>query len=245
MSSKNILKQMGVQQWRLRKNSDLVVDAAPTKVLPESASKRSPRIKQYDLESVTESVNPIIVENKDVTWLGLAKILDDQKGCPSCAQSKPILGDGDPVAKWMFVFDSPNSRDIEHQKLLTGRQGQLFDSILSALSLDREQVYLSSIFKCPPAEDIKSGMPQCNDLLLHQIRLVQPKVIVAFGEFVAQSLIKANEKLALLRQQPRQYFDQSIAVIPTHSLMDMMESPLLKGQTWTDLKSAIEIVEGN
>lgn len=239
MSHNKILEQMGIQQWRLRQNVDLsrdTIDEIPKDIEIQPVSQTSveeiaPQIKQVDVKTT-----------KEFTWLDLDATLSDQKNCPSCAQSKPILGDGDPQAQWMFVFDTPIARDIEQQKLITGRAGQLFDSILLALSLARKDVYLSSIFKCPPAADVSASMPQCADLLQHQITLVQPKVIIALGEFVAQSLIKTNDNLEQLREQPQKHFEHSVVIMPTYSLPQMLETPALKAKVWQDLKSALKLV---
>ena len=176
-------------------------------------------------------------------WSSLLAVLDDRQSCSSCADVNSILGDGDLNADWMFVFDSPTTRDIEQQKLLTGRVGQLFDAILIALNLDRESIYLSSIFKCPPAENISLNEAQCDDLLEHQIRLVQPKVVVTFGEFTAQALIKANEDLDQLRVQEQSCFNQSVRVVPTFSLMQILDAPNLKAKVWEDLKNARQLLE--
>lgn len=241
MNHKTILEQMGIQQWRLRQsielNADIVIEPSPQVV-----TAKDDIAAEIIHEQVSAAVNLMPDKPKEFDWSGLMKVLNDQQTCPSCAQSKPILGDGNPSADWMFVFDSPSSRDIDQQQLLTGRAGQLFDAILLALSLDRQKVYLSSVFKCPPAEDLSTAMPQCADLLKHQILLVKPKVVIALGEFVSQALIKANDGLDQLRQKPQKHFDQAIAIVPTYTLMQMLESPALKADVWNDLKAALRIV---
>lgn len=177
-------------------------------------------------------------------WSSLIALLSDGENCSSCADASSILGDGNPSADWMFVFDSPTRRDIEQQKLLTGRVGQLFDAILLALDLDRDAIYLSSIFKCPPAENVTQNLAQCDSLLEHQLKLVQPKVVISFGEFTAQALVKSNETLDQLRQQEHRCFNQPASVVPTYSLMQMLDTPILKERVWDDLKSAQQLIKG-
>jgi len=231
--------------------------------LPSDFNKTNINIEQtkvsIDQHSTVQSNNDVVTIDTNIVkqkesdeaetvvqkhdWSSLLALLDDQQFCSSCADVKPILGDGDLNADWMFVFDSPTTRDIEQQKLLTGRVGQLFDAILIALNLDRESIYLSSIFKCPPAENISLNQAQCDDLLEHQIQLVQPKVVITFGEFTAQALIKANEDLDQLRTQEQRCLNQSVRVVPTFSLMQILDAPKLKAKVWDDLKSARQLLE--
>lgn len=236
MTKNTILDQMGVQQWRLRDNATM----AAAHDLPVVNS-----VDQQDEPTLLDDtkVEKPVVATQEVDWSGLVAMLDDSQFCPSCAKVTPILGEGDLSADWMFVFDSPSLRDIEHQRLLTGRVGQLFDAILLALGLSRDSIYLSTVFKCPPVADIGADTACCDRLLQHQIKLVQPKVVIAFGEFVAQALIKANESLDQLRAQPCQCFNLPISVIPSDSLMQMLDSPTIKAGVWRDLKSARQIVE--
>lgn len=228
---------MGIQQWRLREQIN--VSSSSTVSIDDVVSAEDS--SEIAIEASTK--DSVVNTESSYGWSDLIETLSDKESCSSCSQVTPILGEGDINADWMFVFDSPSLRDIEQQTLLTGRVGQLFDAILLALGLSRENVYLSSIFKCPPAADITAGTAQCDGLLQHQIRLVNPRVVIAFGEFVGQSLVKANEGLEQLRQQQCQCFNLPITVIPTYGLMQMLDTPEVKGKVWEDLKSAIKKAE--
>lgn len=207
-------------------NSRQAIDPSLEKPSPEKLSpeKTAQQAQEYD-------------------WPSLIELLNDKRHCDSCSQVTPIIGDGDITADWLFVFDSPTARDIEQQALLSGRVGQLFDAILVALQLDRPSVYLSSIFKCPPAANISDSAPLCDDLLAHQIKLINPKVIIAFGEFTSQAMVKSNENLEQLRSQAHNHASHPVRVIPTYSLMQMLDTPLLKAQVWDDLKNARQLLE--
>ncbi len=263
MKTNTILDQMGIQQWCLReplRNSleggnaaERVLARGLEETINENTKELDPILvdEQNTAIEPTDNVSQVIEQSPQKSerksqahdWPALIELVNDTQYCRSCSQVTPILGDGNITAEWMFVFDSPTARDIEQQELLTGRVGQLFDAILFALSLDRATVYLSSIFKCPPAANITEDTAQCDGLLQHQIRLVQPKVVITFGEFAARALIKANESLEQLREQHRQCFDQPIAVIPTYSLMQMLDTPQLKAKVWDDLKNATKLIE--
>lgn len=252
MNNKRILDQMGIQQWRLNDvfKDENQISLKETPISPKEVtqpvidSPLSPGADSVTTDQTLKSNHRIeSAADPVIDWSMLIEILNDKQRCSSCAQVTPILGEGDTSADWMFVIDSPSTRDIQQQELLTGRVGQLFDAILHALQLDRATIYLSSIFKCPPAVDITEDPAQCIDLLQHQINLVKPKVVIALGEFASQSLIKANEDLTELRGQTHTCFGQSVSVIATYSLMQMLDTPTLKADVWADLKSASVLQE--
>ena len=186
--------------------------------------------------TVDESLNAD--SQPQFSWQMLGELLESDSGCTSCANTNPVLGDGNINAQWMFVIDAPSARDMQDQKLLSGRQGQLFDAVLHAVGQTREEIYLSSVFKCPPSSDI-TLTAQCGELIHHQIQLVKPRLILAMGEFSAQSLLRANEDLEHLRDQDNTYPGGSSAVVCTFSLAQLLNAPSLKAQLWQDLKKCI------
>ncbi|MDB4512051.1 uracil-DNA glycosylase [Arenicella sp.] len=252
-----ILEQMGITQWQLREPSGQSIRAAnETLKIPTPSpqnSESTPQHREQRESAIELDENPGQTIEKTSTdastkirptdWPALLERLNNKQHCQSCAKVTPIIGDGDISADWMFVFDSPTMRDIQQQELLTGRVGQLFDAMLVALNLNRQSIYLSSIFKCPPAANISENAALCDGLLGEQIKLVQPKVVIAFGEFTAQALIKANEDLDQLRLQTQRIYNQSIKVVPTYSLAQMLDTPLLKSEVWNDLKAARLLIE--
>ena len=212
---------------------------------------------QYDDYYVPEEddsdgtlVEPVISDHEDkvlpasghdisvLDWDGLQSLIETNVHCPSCGWGNSILGYGAQNADWMFVIDAPNSREIEAKEFFVGRAGQLFDSMLMALGLDRNAVYSTSVFKCAPTEDL-SVTPQCDGLLHRQIELVKPKVIITFGEFTAQSVLKSNTNLDSLRQSQQQHTLTKTRVVPTFSPAEMLDDTQLKSKVWQDLKKAI------
>lgn len=178
-----------------------------------------------------------------LNWQQLDAMLETNVHCPSCGWGNGLLGVGDQQANWMFVIDAPNSREIEAKTHFVGRSGQLFDVMLSALGLERSSVYCTSIFKCAPTDDL-SVTPQCDGLLQRQIDLVAPKVIISFGEFAAQSLLKSNANIENLRQSQQQCLRTKTLIIPTFGPAEMLDDTVLKSKVWGDLKKALSHLAG-
>jgi uracil-DNA glycosylase family 4 len=171
-------------------------------------------------------------------WQQLASLLVSGSPCQSCARTNPVLGDGNLEAKWVFVFDAPSAKDVSHQQLLSGRTGQLFDAILDAIGLNREAIYLTSVFKCPPSQDL-SLAAQCGSIVHRQLQLIKPDVVIALGEFASQTVLRANENLLHLRSEGLRNINDGTLVAATYSLSEMLESPELKASVWQDLKKCL------
>lgn len=245
MSISNFEK-MGIQQWRLRKPELLSPSAAEIGLEPavevHGAEREGlpPELPLAASEPLLEQTS----QDDPLDWLGLAQLISPDTPasaqCQSCSEQNSLLGSGSKIADWLFISDAPSSREVAAGAFFDGRAGQLFEAMLQALSLDRDGVYCTSIFKCAPTDDLSSS-PQCGEWVHQQIALLKPKVVITFGEFTAQALLKSNESLVQLREGTHVCLRSDVTVIPTYSPREMLEEPHLKAQVWADLKKAIQL----
>ena len=246
MSKAQVLDQMGVQRWQLRQ-------AASTELKHACESEKLKSTLDANIQSLEEtelttdlssknspSQNDIGEPDKKLNWQELEERVLTKTHCESCKRLSSILGEGERNADWVFAVDAPTQRDVQQGQLLSGREGQLFNAILQALNLDRSAIYLSSIFKCPPSED-RSLLAQCGDLIHQQIELINPTVVLAFGEFASQALLRSNHDLDELRKTTNLTADNKIAVIGTYGLREMLDQPSLKAAVWQDLKKGLQL----
>ncbi len=237
----NKLKLMGIQQWRLRADTRIAEppatqeDDTPPAMAPVTDLIES---RQQIEPDTNISSQPASLIEPEISWDSLQQVIFDQGGCQYCAAAKPMLGTGDQQADYVFIIATPSDNDMQRQQLLSGRDGQLFDGMLRAMKLTREQVYLTSACKCVVNDDSSSSLP-CTQLVHQQLRLIQPEVIVTFGQRAAQWLIKSNENLAVLRTQVQKCHNTDIPVVVTHDLAQLLAQPQLKTDTWQDLRTAM------
>lgn len=202
---------------------------------PDESSQESPLLPE--LAPTPAAADPL----SNLDWQAMQAHIETDIHCPSCGLDRAMLGSGNQHAKLMFVTDAPSASDLQQAQIFTGRAGQLFDSILAALSMQRGDVYTTSVFKCKPFEDLTVS-PACNKLLHRQIDLVSPDVIVAFGEFSAQTVLKANESLTVLRQQEQRCVSTKVAIVPTYSPAQMLDDNGLKALVWADLQRCMNLL---
>ncbi len=121
-----------------------------------------------------------------------------------------VVGAGDQNADWVFVGDVPTDGDA----------GVLLDKMLIAIQLHRgKNVYLTQLSEPAYFE--------------RQIALIQPKLIVAFGEQVAQRILDSNEPLDVLRGKVHRY--QDFSVIASYAPSHLLEHIQDKAKAWSDL----------
>ncbi len=243
----DIYSALEITHWRLREDY-LVSRSLPSRPteLETSESDRHATLDQdgddFNAEQaqIVKSSSPHVLEDT-LSWDTIEQRIS-KPICPVCTQQRCVLEEGQRSAKWMFLVDAPSAVASAEQSLLHGRSRQLFLSIIAALNLAKEDIYLTSVFKCPPADDLQLTS-SCQDIVRDQIELIQPEIIVCFGEFVAQALLKSNEPLSQLNQQEPVYMATKSPLIAIHSLAELLQNAGLKANTWQSLKRGMQIVK--
>lgn len=187
---------------------------------------------------------------REMDWSALQACVKDCQACKLAEiRAATVFGMGDPNAEWLFVGDAPADipGQLQQGEPFTGQGGQLLDNMLIALQLRRGQnVYMANVLKCHTTErhtterhTIDNRYPpgdaarQCEPFLQRQIALVKPKVIVAMGEFAAQSLLQTDAPIDSLRGQVHRYED--VPLVVTFHPQDLLSKPENKPQAWADL----------
>ncbi len=215
------LDAMGIQSWQLRRAAGQNPDAAQ----PE---KQGDTVAHLDWDALQQRVS----------------------GCTQCAlhrsRTQTVFGVGDRNADWLIIGEAPGKDEDLEGEPFVGRAGQLLNSMLLAIGLKRDQVYITNIVKCHPPEnrDPKSEETVCCEpFLLRQIDLVQPKMILALGRVAAQSLLRSKLPLGKLRGSVHSFRDTGIPLIATWHPAYLIRTPSEKRSAWEDLKLARRSVE--
>ena len=134
------------------------------------------------------------------------------------ALNQYVIGAGDQNADWLFVTDVA----------IEGDAGVLLDKMLIAIQLQRgKNVYLTQLSELP--------------YFKRQLALIQPKLVFAFGEKAAQTLLASQVPLDSLRGKLHQYegFDLIASYAPAHLLTQTQD----KAKAWADLCLARDTVQ--
>lgn len=177
-------------------------------------------------------------------WAMLESAVKDCQKCVLHAtRTQTVFGVGSHSAQWMFVGEAPGADEDAQGEPFVGRAGQLLNSMLFALGLKREEVYICNVLKCRPPgnRDPQPGeVEQCEPYLIRQIELIRPRLIVALGRHAAHSLLKTDLPLARLRGQTLSY--QGIPLVVTYHPAYLLRTLTDKRKAWEDLCRARQLV---
>jgi uracil-DNA glycosylase family 4 len=168
------------------------------------------------------------------------------QGCTRCKLSKSrstiVFGSGNPAARLIVIGEGPGEEEDRQAKPFVGRAGVLLTKMLASVKFDRDRdCYICNVVKCRPERNRNpepDEVAACNPFLLAQLDTVQPAVILALGNFAAQTLLGTKEGITRLRG--RAYFYRDIVLVPTFHPAFLLRNPgeQYKRMAWDDLKLA-------
>jgi len=137
----------------------------------------------------------------------------------------------------MFVGEGPGADEDAQGVPFVGKAGQLLNNMISAMGLQREEVYIANIVKCrPPGNRVPEPVEAntCSQFLLKQIDIIRPQVIVALGSTAATYLLGVKQSLSGLRGRWHSCRGAKLAV--TYHPAFLLRDPRQKGEAWKDLQ---------
>ncbi|PSQ19518.1 uracil-DNA glycosylase [Halobacteriales archaeon QS_8_65_32] len=114
--------------------------------------------------------------------------------CPELTESRSqiVNGTGTPDAAVVFVGEAPGGDEDREGEPFVGRSGGVLDEKLAERNLDREGVRITNCVRCRPPEnrDPKTEeLANCRDFLDHEIRDIDPALIVTLGKVPSEHLL--------------------------------------------------------
>tara|TARA_B100000929_G_scaffold63322_1_gene48229 strand:+ start:80 stop:733 length:654 start_codon:yes stop_codon:yes gene_type:complete len=162
--------------------------------------------------------------------------------CEKCDLHKSrtnfVFGEGDKNASLLLIGEAPGAQEDLEGRPFVGRSGKLLDKILKAIDRDRfNDTYICNILKCRPPENRNpslSEIDECKPYLNHQIKLINPKLIVTLGLVAASTLLGKASSLKDMRNNIFYYMNYPVLV--TYHPAFLLRSPSFKRNAWEDFK---------
>jgi DNA polymerase len=179
-------------------------------------------------------------------WDALRSAVAACTRCPlSETRTQTVFGTGDVGARWMFIGEAPGADEDRQGEPFVGRAGQLLTSMIRALGLRREDVYIANVLKCRPPgnrDPRPDEAASCRGYLERQIELVAPAIVVAVGRIAAQNLLGTDTSLARLRGKVHALGARGWPLVVTYHPAYLLRSPGEKRKAWQDLLFARRIL---
>lgn len=163
-----------------------------------------------------------------------------------------VFGDGCANAKVMLIGEAPGADEDRIGKPFVGRCGQLLDKMLSAISLKRDDCYITNVLPWrPPGNRTPTDdeIAVCLPFLKRQIELVNPEFMVLFGGISLKSVMDSADSISRMRGKWLEYSTDSgkkIFTLATYHPSFLLRSSSQKAKSWADflrLKKKIEETE--
>jgi uracil-DNA glycosylase len=171
------------------------------------------------------------------------------KNCTLCplhkTRTQGVFGVGNRSAELMVIGEAPGADEDRQGEPFVGRAGQLLNSMLKAIGLPREQVFIANILKSRPPNN-RDPKPEevqaCIPYLFRQIELVNPRLILCVGRIAAQTLLETDTTIGKLRGQLHRIAGNRPMIVTYHPAY-LLRSPGEKRKSWADLLLALRTFE--
>jgi uracil-DNA glycosylase len=141
--------------------------------------------------------------------------------CPQLAATRNtvVFGSGNADADLMFVGEAPGKNEDEQGLPFVGQAGRLLDKLLEEIGLQRADVFICNTLKCRPPgnrDPHPEEIENCQEYLLRQIELIEPRVICTLGNFATKLLRGDPTGITRLhgREEVRTFGSRAVRLYP-------------------------------
>jgi DNA polymerase len=170
----------------------------------------------------------------------LREIVERFEGCAlKASASRLVFADGNPQSRLMFVGEAPGYDEDKQGVPFVGRSGQLLDRMLTAIGLDRTQVYIANIVPWrPPGNRTPTPVETqiCLPFIQRQIELADPDILVTVGQPSTGALL-GIQGITKNRGRWLAYHTgtREIRAMPMLHPAYLLRTPLAKRMAWRDM----------
>ncbi|MEM9345239.1 MAG: uracil-DNA glycosylase family protein [Planctomycetota bacterium] len=158
-----------------------------------------------------------------------------------------VFGEGDVDAKLMFIGEGPGETEDRLGRPFVGPAGELLDKMITAMGLQREQVYIANVVKYRPPGN-RTPTPEeaavQGPYLARQAAIIRPTALVALGGAAAKYALSTTTGITRLRGQWAQFVhtDPMLPIMPTFHPAYLLRSytPDNRKKVWADLQAVLK-----
>ena len=161
-----------------------------------------------------------------------------------------VFAVGNPMARLMFIGEAPGAEEEAKAEPFVGPAGVTLTKMITAMGLQRSDVYISNICKFRPkipGQNTNNRKPDpeemaaCVTFIQQEIEIVQPDVIVALGATAAEGLLGMTT-VAVGRVRAKFHDYQGTPVMITYHPSYLLHNPAMseRRKVWEDLLKVME-----
>ncbi len=197
-----------------------------------------------------EQIDTKITENKDIKRLDevteikeLIPLIFSHNSTLKKTAKNLVLFDGNIKSKLMIIGEAPGHDEDIKGLPFVGRAGELLNKMLTAIQLNRNDVYITNVVpwrppqnRTPTDQEILEFLP----FLQRQIEIINPKFIYLLGGTAAKAILSTPLSVGKLRGDWHEYksinMEKSVKVLVSYHPAFLLRSPNFKKEAWSDLQ---------
>ncbi len=255
------LAEMGIGPlWSVRAAPEPAVDAIPDAVAVAAApapAQAAPLAPPPMPRQVAEPVAartwtpPVagtipVPEQVDVSaldWDGLRQAVASCRHCSACSEGrKPVFGSGAQQARWLVAAGTASALDEQAGEPMSGDPGKLLDNMLLAAGMSRDNVYITSLVKCRPAN--RNGgdraptleeVAACRPFLERERELCGASTVLTLGQVAANGLLGQPLSAPLAGSRGATHRLGAVPMVATLHPGELLRRGADKALAWMDL----------
>jgi DNA polymerase len=152
--------------------------------------------------------------------IDIASVQRQAAGCVRCrlaqGRTQVVWSAGNLDSELLFIGEAPGFHEDKQGVAFVGAAGQLLDTLLAEIGLDRTTAAIVNVIKCRPPgnrDPLPDEIDACKPWLEAQLEHMRPKVIVTLGNFATRFILE--EQVGITRARGRKYERRGATVIPT------------------------------
>ena len=152
-----------------------------------------------------------------------------------------VFADGNPKSNLMIIGEAPGANEEKFQRPFVGEAGKLLDKMLSAISLNRDSVYITNVINYRPPDNRKPTSDEINlflPYLKEHIQLINPRLILLLGSTALEAFFNKEYSITKIRGTwlKIEIKNKVFNCLPSFHPAFLLRQPEQKKQSWTDLQ---------
>jgi DNA polymerase len=142
------------------------------------------------------------------------------RSCTRCrlaeGRTQVVWADGNLESDLLFIGEAPGFNEDKQGLPFVGAAGQLLDTLLGEIGLDRTSAAIVNVIKCRPPgnrDPLPDEIEACRPYLEAQLAHMRPKVIVTLGNFATKYIL--DQPVGITRARGHTYKRRGATVVPT------------------------------
>ena len=216
----------------------------------QNFSQRNKSFRKLFLKSnITFSNNPINrligAQPENDKKILLKKLKDKISTISECKlknnSNNIVFNDGNINSPIMLIGEAPGQKEDELSKPFVGEAGSLLNKMLSAINLNRKDLYITNVVNYRPPLNRKpdsNEIKRYSEFLLEHVYIIKPKIIILLGSTAMEAFFGSNLKISKERGIWKEMLikDKTFLTMVTFHPAYLLRQNDQKKYSWNDLK---------